>query len=145
MLLGPQVADGVPRPAGRPAAGGGRRPRGAAPGRRRRPHRRRAGLEQAVDHLVALGHRRIAHIDGGRAPGAAERRRGYREALHRHGLGRAALILPGGLTEDDGAAAARALLDCRDPRPTAVTVFNDRCATGVLDVLARGGRRGPRR
>jgi DNA-binding LacI/PurR family transcriptional regulator len=60
-----------------------------------------AGLHQAVDHLVALGHTRIAHIDGGRAPGAAERRRGYRQALQRHGLADAALILPGGLTEDD--------------------------------------------
>lgn len=100
-----------------------------------------AGLEQAVDHLVALGHRRIAHIDGGRAPGAAERRRGYTEALHRHDLGRSALILPGGLTEDDGAAAARALLGLTDdPRyPTALTVFNDRCATGVLDVLRGAG------
>ena len=97
-----------------------------------------AGLGEAVDHLVDLGHRRIAHIDGGRAPGAAERRRGYRAALQRHGLADTAQILPGGLTEDDGATAAEALLD-RTIRPTAVTVFNDRCATGVLDVLRREG------
>lgn len=95
-----------------------------------------AGLHLAVDHLVDLGHSRIAHVDGGRAPGAAERRRGYREALDRHGLADDALILPGGLTEDDGAAAARELIAAR---PTAVTVFNDRCATGVLDVLRREG------
>ena len=99
-----------------------------------------AGLEQAVDHLVELGHRRIAHVDGGRAPGAAERRRGYTDALHRHGLGSNALMVPGGLTEDDGAAAARALLGLTGPRtPTAVTVFNDRCATGVLDILRGAG------
>lgn len=96
-----------------------------------------AGLGQAVDHLVGLGHRRIAHVDGGRAPGAAERRRGYAGALRRHGLGRPD-VLPGGLTEDDGAAAARALL-ARADRPTAVTVFNDRCATGLLDVLRGAG------
>jgi DNA-binding LacI/PurR family transcriptional regulator len=97
-----------------------------------------AGLVEAVDHLVGLGHSHIAHIDGGRAPGAAERRRGYRDALQRHGLADAALILTGGLTEDDGATAARALLDTH-PRPTAVTVFNDRSATGVLDVLRSAG------
>jgi DNA-binding LacI/PurR family transcriptional regulator len=98
------------------------------------------GLHQAVDHLVAIGHRRIAHIDGGRAPGAADRRRGYRQAMRRHSLDAEARILPGGLTEDDGAAAARALLDLpARRRPTAVAVFNDRCATGVLDVLHRAG------
>jgi DNA-binding LacI/PurR family transcriptional regulator len=93
-----------------------------------------AGL--AVDHLVALGHRDIVHIDGGRAPGAADRRRGYRTAMRRHGL--AGQILPGGLSEEDGATAARALLDVR-PRPTAVLTFNDQCAAGLLDVFIRAG------
>ncbi|MFI5896572.1 LacI family DNA-binding transcriptional regulator [Actinoplanes sp. NPDC051513] len=92
------------------------------------------GLRLAVEHLVGLGHRRIVHIDGGRAPGAAERRRGYRSAMSHHGLADHEGFIRGGLTEEDGAAAARQLLD--DP-PTAVTVFNDRCATGVLDVLTR--------
>ena len=98
------------------------------------------GLRQAVDHLVELGHRRIAHIDGGRAPGATERRRGYRDAMHHHGLDRHIRIVPGGLTEEDGATAARVLLHAP---PTAVTVFNDRCATGVLDVFSRSGLRVP--
>ena len=54
------------------------------------------------------------------------------DALHRHGLESNKLMVPGGLTEDDGAGAARALLELSGPRrPTAVTVFNDRCATGV--------------
>ncbi|WP_448639580.1 LacI family DNA-binding transcriptional regulator [Geodermatophilus sp. URMC 63] len=97
------------------------------------------GLRLAVDHLVGLGHRDVVHVDGGRAPGAAERRRGYREAVHRHGLD--ARYVTGGLTEDDGAAAARALL--AGPPPSAVTVFNDRCAVGVLDVLRRAGRSVP--
>ena len=100
------------------------------------------GLQQAVDHLVALGHRRIAHIDGGRAPGAAQRRRGYRQAMHRHGLDADILIVPGGLGEEDGADAARQLL-ATVPRPTAVAVFNDRSATGLLDVFRNAGVRVP--
>ncbi|MFI5879409.1 LacI family DNA-binding transcriptional regulator [Streptomyces sp. NPDC051554] len=96
------------------------------------------GARQAVDHLVALGHRAIAHIDGGRAPGAADRRRGYRTAMHRHGLDDHVRVLPGGLTEDDGARGARILL-AEKPRPSAVLAFNDRCATGVLDTFLRAG------
>src|SRR3712207_665515 len=97
------------------------------------------GLRLAVDHLVALGHRDVVHVDGGRAPGAAERRRGYREAMRSHGL--EARVVGGGPTEDDGAAAARELMN--GPLPGAVTVFNDRCALGVLDVLRRAGRTVP--
>ncbi|MET0863918.1 MAG: LacI family DNA-binding transcriptional regulator [Nakamurella sp.] len=96
------------------------------------------GLQQAVDHLVGLGHRRIAHIDGGRAPGSAERRRGYRQAMKRHGLDAESRIITGGLSEEDGAAGARDLL-ALDQRPTAVAVFNDRSATGVLDVARTAG------
>ncbi len=97
------------------------------------------GMHLAVDHLVALGRRDVVHVDGGRAPGAAERRRGFREAVRRHGL--EARVVAGGPTEDDGAAAARTLL--AGPLPGAVTVFNDRCALGVLDELRRAGRAVP--
>ncbi|MEP6981200.1 MAG: LacI family DNA-binding transcriptional regulator [Nakamurella sp.] len=95
------------------------------------------GLQQAVDHLVEWGHRRITHVDGGRRAGAAQRRRGYLEAMHRHGLDAFVAVVPGGPEEDDGAAAAGALL--AGELPTAVAVFNDRCATGVLEVLRNSG------
>ena len=39
------------------------------------------GLEQVVDHPVGLGHRRIAHIDGGAGAISVDRRRGYRTAM----------------------------------------------------------------
>ncbi|MFJ9565130.1 LacI family DNA-binding transcriptional regulator [Streptomyces fuscichromogenes] len=94
------------------------------------------GARQAVDHLVALGHRDIVHIDGGRAPGAADRRRGYRAAMKLHGLDGQVRVVPGGLTEDHGAAAARTLL-AEAAGPTAVLAFNDHCAIGVLDTLLR--------
>jgi DNA-binding LacI/PurR family transcriptional regulator len=93
------------------------------------------GIRQAVDHLVALGHRDIAHIDGGAAVAAAERRQAYRESMEGHGLG--ARVLPGGPDERSGTAAV-ALLQ-RTALPTAVVVFNDRCALGVLDALERAG------
>ncbi len=97
------------------------------------------GLRQAVEHLVALGHRRIVHVDGGRAPGAAERRVGYKTAMRRAGLGEQIWVVGGGLTEDAGADAAKRILR-EAPRTTAVAVFNDRCAVGLLDTLRRAGR-----
>jgi DNA-binding LacI/PurR family transcriptional regulator len=94
------------------------------------------GLHLAVDHLVELGHRRITHVDGGRMISSAERRQGYREAMRRHGLDAYTRVVPGGFGEEDGARAARALVD--DP-PTAVVMYNDLSATALLDVLRRSG------
>jgi DNA-binding LacI/PurR family transcriptional regulator len=98
-----------------------------------------AGVRAAVAHLVDLGHRDIAHVDGGRAPGAAERRRGYRAAMRQHGLAERIRILSGGLTEESGGAAARTLMAGTERLPTGVVAFNDRCAVGVLDALTRAG------
>ncbi len=92
------------------------------------------GVGLAVDHLVSLGHRRLVHVDGGDAPGADDRRRGFALAAERHGL--VVEVVPGGPTERDGAGAMSAVLDSPDP-PTAVVAFNDRCAAGVLDLLVR--------
>jgi DNA-binding LacI/PurR family transcriptional regulator len=97
------------------------------------------GLGLAVDHLVSLGHRDIVHVDGGNAPGAADRRRGYRTAMRHHGL--PVRLAPGGLTEESGGTAAQYLLT--HGLPTAVAAFNDRCAVGILDTLIRTGRSVP--
>ncbi|MGD9532072.1 LacI family DNA-binding transcriptional regulator [Pseudonocardia sp.] len=100
------------------------------------------GTRAAVDHLVALGHRAIAYIDGGENPGAVDRRDGYRAAMADHGLTADVRVVPGGYTEDEGAQAARALL--ADGLPTAVIAANDPCAIGVLDVVLRAGIEVPR-
>lgn len=96
------------------------------------------GARLAVDHLVGLGHRAIVHVDGGKLPGSAYRRRGYRQAMRRHQLGREICVLPGDHTEESGAAAARKLIK-NGALPTAIFASNDRCAHGVLVTLVRAG------
>ncbi|MGQ4362184.1 LacI family DNA-binding transcriptional regulator [Streptomyces sp. SAS_272] len=100
------------------------------------------GVRQAMDHLVELGHRRIVHVDGGRGPGSAERRRAYRAAMRRHGLESEARVFPGDHTELSGIETGELLLAERDrgqPLPTAVLAGNDRCAWGLLMALTRAG------
>jgi DNA-binding LacI/PurR family transcriptional regulator len=95
------------------------------------------GTRQAVDHLVGLGHRRIAFVDGGPNPGAADRLLGYRTAMSANGLAAEASVVSGGYTEEEGAQAARALLAGR--LPTAVIAGNDLAAIGLLDTMLRAG------
>jgi DNA-binding LacI/PurR family transcriptional regulator len=96
------------------------------------------GLGLVVDHLIGLGHRDIAHIDGGRHTISADRRRGYRMAMRRNQEARHMRILAGGTGEVDGRQAAEELLR-GDQLPTAVTTFNDHCAVGLIDGLTRAG------
>ena len=96
-----------------------------------------AGEALAAAHLLALGHVRLAHVDGGAAAGAQERRRGFAEAVDGAALGPPDVVA-GGLTEEDGAAAGEELL-ARDAVPTGLAVFNDQSAVGLMDVLQQAG------
>jgi DNA-binding LacI/PurR family transcriptional regulator len=91
----------------------------------------RAGARMVVEHLIDLGHRRIAHIDGGRAPGAAIRRSAYKQTMRRHNLERFIVVANGDHTEAGGIRAAARLLDTTEP-PSAIFASNDQSALGVL-------------
>lgn len=96
------------------------------------------GVGQIVDHLVGLGHREIVYVDGGKDVIATDRRRGYRTAMRRHGLGEHIRVLTGDQTEAAGEHAARQLLhDSQLPSP--IVAFNDQSAIGVLTALTRVG------
>jgi DNA-binding LacI/PurR family transcriptional regulator len=94
------------------------------------------GVAEAVAHLARLGHRDIAFVDGGPGVIAADRRRGYRQAMRRHGLADRIRVIPGDHTEEAGGRAAPALVG---GHTTAVIASNDRCAVGLLDRFARLG------
>ena len=96
------------------------------------------GAALVVEHLAHLGHRSIVHVDGGSGAGAAPRRKGYRAAMTRLGLGEQIEVLPGDFTEQAGADAARRLLD-RKALPTAVFAADDLVALGLLDGLRSAG------
>jgi DNA-binding LacI/PurR family transcriptional regulator len=102
----------------------------------------RAGVRQVVRHLVELGHRRIAHVDGGSGAGAGSRREGYRQAMREHGLADEIRVLPGDYTDVAGVRAAERLLESGD-LPTAVFAANDLLAAGLIDRLEDDGLRVP--
>ncbi|MBB4660466.1 DNA-binding LacI/PurR family transcriptional regulator [Conexibacter arvalis] len=100
------------------------------------------GARLAVEHLVALGHERIVHVDGGRGASASGRRSGYSRAMDQLGVGVFTRVLAGEFTEQSGVDAARRLLEERE-LPTAVFAANDLQATGVLDGFTRAGVKVP--
>src|ERR1700760_1120409 len=102
----------------------------------------RRGGEIAVSHLLGLGHRRIALVNGPVAiRQCADRRRGALRAGERAGLDPAAVlaeITVPAMNARAGAAAADELLG-QGPRPTAVFCTNDMLALGLLRRLGQAG------
>lgn len=101
-----------------------------------------AGVSLAVDHLVGLGHRRIAHIRGPVGIDTADRRcAAFEAAMSRNGLD-----LPPGIvftaeqSESGGIEGARHLLSLpKGARPTAVFAVNLLVAVGgVAEARAQG-------
>jgi LacI family transcriptional regulator len=96
------------------------------------------GMEMITEHLIRLGHRRIALVGGNLMHSAMlDRRAGFVAAMRRHGLA-PDLIIKSPLTRRAGAEAVAALLDRPDP-PTAAIGFNDVIAFGMMLGLTHRG------
>ncbi|MFG2828593.1 LacI family DNA-binding transcriptional regulator [Streptomyces sp. NPDC048434] len=113
------------------------------------------GARLATEHLIGLGHRRIAHIAGQGLVGEL-RRRGFEAAVRAHGLAASTVVESGDGTEEGGYRAAVRLLgpsrgtghhaaerptDERPTaeRPTAVFAFNDISGVGALSAAQELG------
>ncbi|AIX99652.1 Transcriptional regulator, LacI family [Arthrobacter sp. PAMC 25486] len=103
-----------------------------------------AGGKVATEHLLALGHRRIAYLGG---PEAAEcsvaRQHGYLAALMGHGVpARPDYMLAGEFYHQFGVRGTKQLMALAEP-PTAIFAGSDTIALGVLEEARRQGLRIP--
>jgi ABC-type sugar transport system substrate-binding protein len=91
-------------------------------------------------HLIACGHRRIAHITGPLAiDDSRARLQGYQRALEAAGISfDERLVIEADFHESGGRQATQALLK-RQLDFTAIFVGNDQMATGALDALKEAG------
>jgi LacI family transcriptional regulator len=105
----------------------------------------RRGATSAVDHLVSLGHRAIAHVAGPQdlSPGQ-ERLRGFRESMHDHGLEipDALVTTATAFTGGAGIAPTQDLLDSGKAF-TAIFAGNDLLALDCIHTLKAAGLRCP--
>ncbi|HTP10522.1 MAG TPA: LacI family DNA-binding transcriptional regulator [Anaerolineae bacterium] len=104
----------------------------------------RTGARLLIDHLVDLGHQRIALINGPSTISTAQDRAdGYRESLLAHSIVvEEDLILQGDFKQESGHRLTQQALAC-NPRPTAIFAANNFIALGVLQALQEAGLRVP--
>ena len=103
------------------------------------------GGRLATQHLIQLGHKRIACIAGPSSiTPSAERLTGYRKALEEAGLSYdERLIMRGDYHAQSGMDITHAILKL-EPRPTAIFALNDLMALGALRAAAEAGYSVPR-
>lgn len=100
------------------------------------------GSLRAVEHLISLGHKNIAHVAGNQEWLEGQvRLKGWRDALQAHHLP-VPEIITGDWSGKSGYRAGRHIADLR-PRPTAVFVASDLMALGVMRALRERGLRIP--
>lgn len=106
------------------------------------------GGRLATEHLLKLGHTRIAHLAGAaNVSTSSPRAQGYRDALREAGVKfDPRLEIVGGFDRLDGVIGVEKLFETLDPGdlPTAIFACNDLCAAGVLQALAQRGLSAPR-
>ena len=100
-----------------------------------------AAAREAAEHLLALGHRRLAVILGDPTHRAsAARSAGYAQAFAAHGIAPGDVASePGDFTLASGEAAMHRILARSGPRPTAVLAQNDDMAVGAMTVAREAG------
>jgi len=98
-----------------------------------------SGAFQVVDHLIGLGHRKIAIVVGENCTTGRQREEGYKRALNIHGIPlNAAYIQRGFPREIAGKRMTKELLGLADP-PTAIFCGNNLLTIGALaEVNAQG-------
>jgi LacI family transcriptional regulator, repressor for deo operon, udp, cdd, tsx, nupC, and nupG len=102
-----------------------------------------AAAAQAMDHLYALGHRRIAVVTGPMvSPLSRDRLAGTQRSARAHRAEKLLQVVNGDFSIDAGITAAARLL-AQEQRPTAIFCFNDEMAIGVLDYARQRALRVP--
>ncbi len=115
------------------------------------------GAKLAVEHLLDLGHKKIAFLGGAseelfeqkeadcwRGNISQSRFRGYAEALNEHNLAVDASLVGGGEFTQEGAQRAVLKILAQHPDLTAVFAVSDLMAIGVIEAIRSIGKEVPR-
>ncbi|MBN9299780.1 MAG: LacI family DNA-binding transcriptional regulator [Filimonas sp.] len=98
------------------------------------------GAFEAVEHLIAQGYKKIAHIAGPEVLDFTQKRKqGFIDALKKYKLPvKKKWIVHSGFSQEDGQADVMKLLQQKDP-PDAIFAVNDRKAIGAIVTLKEKG------